>query len=165
MITNFEAAIAMLADGGVEFIVIGGVAATLHGSPRTTADLDVVYRRTRENMHRLVESLASHSPYLRGAPPGLPFRWDLATIRNGLNFTLDTDLGDLDLLGEVVGGGTYDELLPHCHEVVAFGRSFRIVKLAKLIELKRAAGRSRDLEVLAELQLILERQRRGGRSD
>ena len=165
MITDFDKAISMLTDGGVEFIVIGGVAATLHGSPRTTVDLDVVYRRTRENMQRLVDCLAAHRPYLRGAPPGLPFRWDLATVRNGLNFTLDTDLGDLDLLGEVAGGGTYDELLPHSHEVTAFGRQFRIVKLGKLIELKRAAGRSKDLEVLAELQLILERHRRRGRLD
>lgn len=106
---------------------------------------------------------ARNSPYPRGAPPGLPFRWDLATLRNGLNFTLETAFGDLDLLGEVAGGG-YEQLLPHALKVSGFGRSFLLVSLPMLIVLKRAAGRIKDLEALAELQLILERQqmRSGG---
>lgn len=158
MITDFDQAIAVLTDAQVEFIVIGGVAAALHGSPRTTLDLDVVYRRSRENLERLVSCLGPHSPCLRGAPPGLPFRWDLATLRHGLNFTLETAFGDLDLLGEVAGGGGYEQLLPHALEVSGFGRSFLLVSLPMLIVLKRAAGRVKDLEVLAELQLILQRQ-------
>jgi hypothetical protein len=60
---------------------------------------------------RLVSPLASYSPYLRGAPPDLPFRWDAATLGRGLNFTLTTALGDLDLLGELTGGGSYEDLL------------------------------------------------------
>ena len=75
-----------------------GVAATIHGSARVTQDLDIVYARTPENFARLVAALAPHAPYLRGAPPGLPFRWDAETIRRGLNFTLTTTLGDVDLL-------------------------------------------------------------------
>lgn len=54
-----------------------------------------------------------HHPYLRGAPPGLPFRWDVATLERGLNFTLTTDVGDLDAFGEITGGGGYEDLLPH----------------------------------------------------
>src|SRR5439155_26421701 len=96
----------------VEYIVVGGAAATVHGSARLTLDLDVVYRRTPENIARVADSLAPHHPYLRGVPPGLPFHWDGETIRHGLNFTLVTALGATDSLGEIAGGGGYDALLP-----------------------------------------------------
>ena len=66
-------------------IIIGGVAASAHGSARFTNDIDFVYRRTPENLARLVDTLAPYEPYLRGAPPGLPFRWDAETIRHGLS--------------------------------------------------------------------------------
>ena len=113
METNFRGLIRILSEAGVNFIVVGGVAATGHGSARLTSDLDIVYRRTTENITRLVLALAPLNPYLRGAPPGLPFRWSDETIKKGLNFTLVTSLGALDLLGEITGGGGYDDLLPH----------------------------------------------------
>jgi hypothetical protein len=102
------------------------------------------------------------SPYLRGAPPGLPFVLDVPTLRNGLNFTLTTKLGDLDLLGEVAGGGTYKELLPRTFVVEAFGVKFRCVDLPTLIKLKRAAGRPKDLEAIAELEALREEARQAG---
>lgn len=155
--TSLERQLRLLADARVDFIVIGGMAAAAHGSARATLDLDVVYARDRENVRRLATALASHAPYLRGAPPGLPFVFDEATILHGLNFTLTTDLGDLDLLGEVVGGGTYEELLPHTMELDAFGARCRYVTLEGLLALKRAAGRPKDLEAIAELELIRDR--------
>jgi hypothetical protein len=148
----------------VEFIVICGVAGTLHGSAFITQDLDVVYARNRENIRRLAAALQPHQPYLRGAPEGLPFKWDERTIRNGLNFTLTTSFGDLDLLGEATGGGAYENLLPHSFEVSGFGVRFRLLNLDKLIILKRAAGRPKDLAVVAELQGILERKKSAGES-
>lgn len=154
-------ALRTLAEGGVEFIIIGGVAAVLHGSARATFDLDVVYSRTPENIRRLAEALRPHSPYLRGAPPGLPFVWDEKTIGNGLNFTLTTGFGPLDLLGEVVGGGGYDDILPHSDGIEAYGLRIRRVSLEKLIQMKRAAGRPKDLEAIAELQALLEERDRG----
>ena len=108
--TDFDGLLRLLTEENVEFIVVGGIAATAHGSARFTQDVDVVYHRTRENIARLVRSLASLDPYLRGYPPGLPFRWDAETVAHGLNFTLVTTLGDIDVLGEIVGGGTYEEL-------------------------------------------------------
>ena len=83
MVTDFEKALATLTGGGVQFIVIGGVAGTLHGSAFITQDLVVVYARNRENIRRLASALRAHQPYLRGAPEGLPFHWDERTIRNG----------------------------------------------------------------------------------
>lgn len=160
MNTQFEKILPLLVEHGVAFILIGGVAGNLHGAARLTFDVHVVYERSKANMERVVAFLRPWHPYLRGAPPGLPFVLDLPTLRNGLNFTFTSDLGDLDLLGEVVGGGTYRELLPHTFEVEAFDVKFRCVDLPTLINLKRAAGRPKDLESIAELQALLEEQER-----
>jgi predicted nucleotidyltransferase len=158
--TDFAGVIRCLTDGGVEFILVGGLAAIVHGSPRLTYDVDVVYARSRENLRRLAAALAPFAPYLRGAPPGLPFVLDERTLRSGLNFTLVTTLGDVDVLGEVTGGGNYEDLLPFTDEVDAFGHRFHCVGLGTLIKLKRAAGRVKDLEAVAELQALLEERLR-----
>lgn len=138
----------------VEFIVIGGIAARVHGSARITQDVDVVYERSGENIARLVKALAPFAPYLRGAPPGLPFEWSAKTLKVGLNFTLTTTLGALDLLGEVTGGGRYQDLVGHCVTEKLFGHATLVVSLPWLIRLKRAAGRVRDFEAIAELELL-----------
>jgi predicted nucleotidyltransferase len=160
--TNFRAVLQTLVGADVKFIVIGGVAAVAHGTARLTLDVDVVYARDRENIARLAQVLAPHAPYLRGAPPGLPFRFDERTIAHGLNFTLTTDLGSLDLLGEIVGGGDFEDLLPHSTELAAYGVRCLCLDLPALIRSKRAAGRPKDLEALAELEALLEEQERGG---
>ncbi len=103
--TDFEGLIRRLGSAEVRFVLIGGFAGTVLGSPRTTVDLDIVYARDDENLARLAGTLEALAPRLRGAPDGLPFVLDVATLARGLNFTLTTTLGDLDLLGEVVGGG------------------------------------------------------------
>ncbi len=160
MIANFVELLPVLDRHRVEFILIGGGAGIVHGSQRVTTDVDVVYSRRADNVARLAEALKPHHPYLRGAPPGLPFRWDVQTILAGLNFTLITDLGDIDFLGEVAGGGTYEQLLPFTIELNAFGVTCRCVTLDRLIQLKRAAGRPKDLEAIAELQAILDERTR-----
>ena len=154
--TDFEALLGTLVGQGVEFIIVGGVAATVHGSARLTQDIDVVYARSDENLERLVKALESHEPYLRGAPPGLPFEWSMSTLRRGLNFTLTTTFGDIDLLGEITGGGGYEDLLSHSFEIDLFGQRCRCLELPWLIHTKRAAGRPRDLEAIAELEALQE---------
>jgi hypothetical protein len=153
--TDFPSLIRLLKKHNVEFILVGGAAATAHGSARLTQDLDIVYRRTPSNMSRLVECLAPYSPYLRGAPPGLPFRFDVETMRGGLNFTLTTILGAIYLLGEITGGGDYEDLLPHTIELKLFDVTCSCLGLRRLIEVKRAAGRPKDLEAIAELESLL----------
>ncbi len=154
--TDFAALLRCLAGAGVEFVLVGGAAATAHGSARLTQDLDIVYRRSGENIRRLVSALAPHTPYLRGAPPGLPFAWDVRTIQRGLHCTLVTDLGALDLWGEIAGGGRYKDLLPDCITITVFGATCHCLGLERLIQVKRAAGRPRDPEAVAELEAILE---------
>jgi hypothetical protein len=106
-VTDFEALISRLAEAGVLYVVVDGFAGTVLGSPRITIDLDIVYGRDSENLQRLCTALEPLDPYLRGAPRGLPFRLDVATLERGLNFTLTTTAGDIDLLGEIAGGGDY----------------------------------------------------------
>lgn len=158
--TDFRALASLLANSAVEFIIVGGAAAIAHGSARLTQDLDIVYRRTEDNLSRLVRSLAPYNPYLRGAPAGLPFSWDERTLRNGLNFTLNTTLGALDLLGEITGGGDYDKLLPHSIRLQLYNVECYCLGLERLIYVKRAAGRPKDLETVAELEAIMEERRR-----
>jgi len=153
-VTRFGDLLRALASAGVDFVLVGGVAAAAHGSPRGTQDLDVVYRRDEDNLLKLVGSLAVLHPYLRGAPPGLPFRFDLPTVRAGLNFTLMTDLGAIDLLGEIAGGGNYESLVDHTVTVDAIGVSCRMLDLETLIRTKKAAGRPKDLEGIAELESL-----------
>lgn len=159
--TDFQRLLAALSLGGVEFVIIGGFAATAHGSAHVTVDLDIVYGRSTENVTRLADALRPLTPYLRGAPPGLPFQLDADTIRRGLNFTLVTAAGDLDLLGEATGGGTYEALLPSSEARTLFGLECRVVALKTLIHLKRAAGRPKDLERIAELEALVEERERG----
>ena len=156
--TDFERLLQALTAGGVEYILIGGLAANAQGAIRTTRDVDIVYARTRTNLERLEQTLAPLRPYLRGAPPGLPFRLDVATLQSGLNFTLTTDLGELDLLGEVAGGGGYDDLLADSVTLDLFGLSCRCLGLDALIRLKRAAGRPKDFEAIAELEALRDEQ-------
>jgi predicted nucleotidyltransferase len=164
MSPSFQQLLPLLAECQLRFIVIGGVAAMAHGAARATYDIDVVYARDQENIKRLVAALQPYDPYLRDAPPGLPFRWDEPTVQAGLNFTLTTKLGPIDLLGEVAGGGFYEQLLPFSEEIEVFDAKCHFVTLEKLIQLKRAAGRPKDFEAIAELQALLEERRRGSAS-
>jgi hypothetical protein len=159
-VTDFARVLEVLVEGGVEFVIIGGFAAAAHGSAHVTVDLDLVYARSGENLDRLARALAPLSSYLRGAPPGLPFRFDEETILRGLNFTLMTSAGDLDLLGEATGGGTYQALLPRSQVQRVFGIECRFVDLEMLIHLKRAAGRPKGLERISELEALLEERQR-----
>ena len=158
--SDFAGLLQALSRSKVDFIIVGGFAGTLHGSTLPTRDLDIVYSRDPANIRRMVEALATHRPYLRGAPPGLPFLWDPETIASGLNFTLITDLGALDLLGEITGGGDFQALRPHAETVALFGVECLCLGLEKLIDVKRAAGRARDIQAVAELQVLLEERKK-----
>lgn len=152
--TDFKALLGSLADARVDFILVGGLAAVAHGSARLTQDIDIVYARRGENLAHLAAALVEHHPYPRGAPRGLPFHWDAKTLEHGLNFTLETSLGDIDVLGEIAGGGRYEALLPFTVELEIFGHHILCLNLDKLIETKRAAGRPRDFEAIAELEAL-----------
>lgn len=157
---HLEQVLKALSSSGVEFIIIGGFAARQHGAARLTDDLDILYGRSRENMRKLAAAIEPLHPYLRGAPPNLPFRFDEETIRRGLNFTLTTDAGPLDCLGDVSGVGGYTEAAASAVTAEVFGIACKFLDLDSLIAAKRAAGRPKDFEALAELEIIREERER-----
>lgn len=154
--TDFAELLRALAAKRVHFIVVGGAAATAHGAARLTADLDVVYDRADDNLQQLTDALNDRNPYLRGAPPGLPFRFSVETLRQGLNFPLTTEAVDLDLLVEITDGGSNSELLPYAITLRPFGIECRCLGLQRLIQVKRATGRAKDWEAIAELEALAE---------
>jgi predicted nucleotidyltransferase len=146
---------AVLAEHGVEFIVIGGQAEVLMGSARVTYDVDLCYRRTPDNLERLAAALGTLNLTLRGAPPELKFRLDAQALALGQNYTFEVD-GEypLDFLGYVEPIGTYEDLLPHAGTITVGGRPVRVIGLDDLIRIKRYLGRPKDRESLLHLEAI-----------
>jgi hypothetical protein len=153
-----EAPLRLLAEYKVDCVIVGGIAAVLHGSMLLTNDVDVCYARDSSNLKRLSEALQSVNARLRNAPEGLPFILDAETLKRGLNFTFSTDIGDLDLLGEVRGIGVYNDVLDGSVTFELFGHQYAVIDIGKLIVAKRAAGRPKDLIALPELEAIQEAQ-------
>ena len=148
----------LLGRFGVECVIVGGVAASLHGSAIPTSDIDVCYARDLKNLERIATALQSVHARLRNAPEAIAFILDAETLKRGLNFTFVTDIGNLDLLGEVRGVGTYEDVAPGSLMVELFGYQFKVIEVGKLIAAKRAAGRPKDLITLPELEAIQEAQ-------
>ena len=154
--TNIEKLLKALYDQKLEFVIIGGAAAVLHGSAYVTGDLDICYFREKENLGRLAAALAPFNPSLRGAPKDLPFLLDADSLKSGLNFTLTTGLGDLDILGEVTGLGAYADVLAFSEEMEVFGMRCKVLSLEGLIKNKQTVRRAKDLMLLPELEALLE---------
>lgn len=153
---QFARAVQTLCDAEVEFIIIGGLSATFHGSARITYDLDICYSRSAANISRIVKALAPFRPRPRGFPKELPFLWDVTTLRNSTILTLQTELGEIDLLAEVSGLGTFEVIRPQSLEVQAFERAVFTLDLPSLIRAKKATGREKDISHLSELEGLLE---------
>jgi predicted nucleotidyltransferase len=153
-LSEFCRIVEALTDAGVEFIVIGGQAETLFGSPRVTLDTDLAYRRTPENLERLARVLLALHPTLRDAPTNLPFIVDARTLKMGMNFTLDTDLGKLDLLGYVDPLGDFDKLAERAESHPFGAIQLRVIALDDLIAVKKHIRRVKDRESLMQLLAI-----------
>jgi hypothetical protein len=149
--TDPRALIEALVGGGVEFVLIGGVAGQLLGSPIVTYDLDICHARDEANLERLAGVLVGLHATLRGAPPDLPLRLDAQTLRNGDSFTFVTSAGDLDILGTPSGTQGYDDLARSATVIEADGMRIRIASIDDLIRMKRAAGRTKDLIAIEHL--------------
>ena len=97
--------------------------------------------------------MTSIHAYLQGAPRGLPFKTDVPTLQAGLNFTLETDSGDFDVLGEVSGVGGYAQALAQSQEKEMYGCKVRVLSLDALIAAKRQP-RNKDKSHLLELEAL-----------
>lgn len=154
-------AFGVLAAHGVRFVVIGGFAANLHGSPVSTMDTDICYARDDENLNRLAAALRDLDACPSGVSEGLPFVLDERTLKHGLNFTLVTSAGRLDCLGEPAGTTGFDDLDANAVEVQLDDVTVRVASLADLIRMKLAAARPKDLAAVEELVALQEEIDRG----
>lgn len=154
MTFDFRRALMVLAAHEVEFVVVGGISAILRGAPVVTFDLDLVHRRTPENVRRLLAALRSIDARYRHDPRRLvPEEKHLLGPGHNL---LQTSCGPLDALGAIEDGLSFEDLLPDSEELrVGPDRTVRVLSLRRLVELKEASGRPKDLAVLPTLRATL----------
>lgn len=155
-------AIRVLIDRRVRFVVIGGFAGRIWGSPTVTNDLDVCYARDETNLRALAGALVELHARLRGVTDVVPFQLDAAGLRAGDHFTFVTDAGNLDCLGHPAGSGGFDGLMRTAVMVDLDGLRVHVAPVEDLLAMKRASGRPKDrveVEILAAL--LEERERRG----
>lgn len=146
----------------VEFIVVGMMAGVLHGALVSTLDLDVVHRRTEDNIARLLLALTEMGAGYRDLTGRhLPPSPTLLAATPGHNL-FSTRLGAVDALATIGTALGYEELLPRSVEVEVGGLRVRVLRLEELIALKQAAGRPKDLAALPALRQTLEESRRKG---
>ncbi len=150
---------------GVDFVVVGGLAGLAHGSSYPTYDLDIAYSRERSNLRRLIAALSEIGVTLRGAPPDLPFELDDQTLANGANFTFDTAFGNFDILGDIAGIKSYEELRRAAKTEQIAGVEVRVASLDHLIAMKRAANRTKDQLMVVEYVKLADELRRRKEND
>jgi predicted nucleotidyltransferase len=141
-----------LSEGGVDYVVVGGVAVAAQGYGRATKDLDITYATDRSNLEALGEVLIAAKARLRGVPEDVPFVPDGHTLRRTQILTLDTVDGGLDLLVDPSGAPSYDAMRARADVIEFEGILVRVVSLEDLLAMKRAAGRKQDLADIEALE-------------
>lgn len=152
---DVERLLSALIDGQVDFVVIGGIAAVLHGSARATFDLDICFAYDAANLDRLGAVLTSLGAHLRGIDEDVPFIADGATLRRADLLTLSTAAGDLDVMRAPDGAPRYDALRAHADEFDVGGFVVRVASIEDLIAMKTAADREKDRADVVELEALL----------
>lgn len=151
-----------LASSDVEIIVVGLLAAVAQGAPVTTHDVDIVHRRTPENVARLVDLLVNTLDARYRERSERVLRPTAEILAGPGHSLLMTNLGPLDVLGAIEGGRDYEALLPLSRRIEIAGHPIHILGLETIIELKRGSTRVKDQLVLPVLEETLRRAGPGG---
>lgn len=143
-----------LIDGGVKFVLIGGLAASMRGSPMVTGDIDICYAMDPENLERLASVLKDLGATLRGVGEDVPFLLDGKTLAAGDSFTFSTPKGSLDCLGTPSGTRGFDDLNSDATSEGIGVATVRVCSLDALERMKRASSRAKDLVALEWIKAI-----------
>lgn len=146
----------LLEQYGVEYVVVGGVAAVLQGAPVTTFDIDALIKVDAANVDRLAKALAILDARYREHRDLRPTTSDLAA---GGHLLLTTNSGPLDLLGFIGGGRRYEDVASSTRRMTVGGLTIRVLSVEALIADKKALGRDKDLVAIRFLEAVLNRQR------
>jgi hypothetical protein len=153
-----ERLLAVLVEEGVEFVLVGGYAALVHGAARPTQDVDITPATTAANLDRLTRALKRLQARIRtdADPDGLPFTTSAEALRGLLMLNLTTQFGDLDLAFEPSGTRGYPDLIEHAVPRRIGAIRIQVAALSDVIRSKEAAGRDKDVQALAELYTLLQ---------
>ena len=143
-----------LVERGVDFVVIGGIAAVLQGSARNTFDLDICFATDDANLSALGDVLVALGAQLKGVEEEVLFVPDRRTLRQIELLTLVTSLGELDVLTRPPGAPTYPDLRRRADRYDVGGFNVSVASVDDLIAMKQAAGRPKDLLDIEELGAI-----------
>jgi predicted nucleotidyltransferase len=151
----------LLTAHGVDFVVIGGVAAILHGSARNTQDLDICFARDEANLTVLGRALIELEARLRRVADDVPFVPDAGTLRRVQTLTMTTVAGEFDILASPDGSPPYNRLRRNAERYDLGAFAVLVASIDDLIAMKRAAGREKDIADIGELQAIARLRARG----
>lgn len=161
---NLKKLVVHLGTYDCRFVVAGGFGAVAWGSSLLTRDVDVACDMAPENLRRAWQALAELHPVHRMTPDRPPFSLDQAEGGTLKNLYLSTDIGQLDLLGEVKGIGPFEECWKNSEAIRIGGAEIRVLTLDALILAKRAMGRPKDLHAVLEMEVIRESGKQGMRA-
>jgi predicted nucleotidyltransferase len=158
-VANLNQLLQRLCDAEIDFVIVGGFAAMLHGSSLVTRDLDVCALLTGENVAKLREVLRDLKPTHRLSSPRLSFL-DLVERDDKLkNLYLETELGPVDILSSIMGVGDFERVRAQSLEIELGGRRCRVISVEDLILAKESLGRDKDLLAAKELRAVLEKEK------
>ena len=143
-----------LLQADVDFVLVGGLAAVTHGSSMATQDIDICCDFSASNLLCLQSALEGLNPVHRMAAKRLPLQLTEDNCSDLKNLYLDTDIGQLDCLGEILGIGNFQTVRQHSEIIKVDGHSCRILRIEALINAKKAMGRPKDIETIQQLEVI-----------
>lgn len=154
---NLYEILKVLSDAEIDFVLVGGLAAVFHGSAYVTRDVDVCTLLTPENIEKLRSCLSPFNPKHRMTPQKLSFLEFPQEPTSFNNLYVQCDLGVLDLLGELPGVGTFDEIKSRANDIVMEDLQIKVISIDDLIKSKKIVGRPKDHATILELNVIKEK--------